>query len=144
MCWSIFRIRHNEQRYILRIIEEATIVSKYFNQKWEASLVKLLGVSGDTTVRSLWVVDNPASSYQFQESQLHFSSPTNSHIVDNTININWDWFCPEKGDLGKIRIDYHQHDDILYILNQERRHNPLTVYDVMKQHIENNDTSVTK
>ena len=118
----------------MRIDAEITTVSKYFNKKWEAGLVKFFGVSGDTTVRSLWVVDNPAGSYQFQENEVDASSPTNSH-VGNTITVNWVWFCPENGDLSKIRIDYHRHDDILYILNQEHRHNPLTVYHVMKPHL---------
>ena len=116
----------------MRIDAEVTTVGKYFNEKWQVGLIKQLGVSLDTNVRRIWVIDNPRNPYQFQENQLRSDSPTKSHIVDNTININWVWFCPQKGDLGKIRIDYHQNEDILYVLNQEHRHNPLTVYDVMK------------
>ena len=119
----------------MRVKTETTIVSKYFNTKWQASLIEHLDVSVDTIVRSLWVVDNPERSYQFRENLIFPPSQTDLSIVDKMININWIWFSPEKDSLSKIRIDYHHHKDILYIFNQEHRHQAMTVYDVMKPYI---------
>jgi hypothetical protein len=104
----------------MRVEAEATTVGQYFNTNWQAGLTLFFGISVNTTVRILWVVDNPASSYQFQE------------IAADAININWNWYSPDNSDLSKIRLDYHQHADILYIINQEQRQRSHTVYDVLK------------
>ena len=118
----------------MRIEAESTIVGEYFNIIWQAGLAQAFGISVNTTVRILWVVDNPVSSYQFQDIPCQLiEQPQIKHpIGDYPIIINWNWFSPDNSALSKIRMDYHANEDILYIVNQEHRRHSLTVYDVLK------------
>ena len=120
----------------MRVESESTTVGEYFNTIWQAGLTQYLGVSLSTTVRILWVVDNPASSYQLQDipCQLIKHPYVSNPGADYPIIIKWSWFSPSNDSLSKIRVDYHKGEDILYIINQEQRQQPLTVYDVLKPH----------
>ena len=118
----------------MRVESESTTVGEYFNTNWQAGLIQFFGISVNTTVRILWVVDNPASSYQLQNiaPQSAEQAPLLNPITEAPININWNWFSPDDSALSKVRLDYHKHADILYIINQEHRQYSRTVYDVLK------------
>lgn len=119
--------------------EFRTIGSK-FNEKWQAELIRVFGLSVNTKVRNLWVVDNPAASYQFQEQTDNPDMLSAETELTNPVHITWQWFSADDNRLSKIRLDYHADDDILYILNQEHRGNPQTVYDVIKSSPANENT----
>ena len=118
----------------MRVESELTTVGEYFNTTWQAGLAQFFGISVNTLVRVLWVVDNPVSSYQFQDIPCQLiEQPQEEHpIRDYPIIINWNWFSPDDSAWSKIRMDYHANEDILYIVNQEHRRHSLTVYDVLK------------
>lgn len=138
MLWGehthyLHHFRELEQN-TMRVESESKTVGEYFNTSWQAGLIRFFGISVNTTVRILWVVDNPASSYQLQDitPQSAEQALPPHPITKAPININWNWFSPDDSDLSKIRLDYHKHEDILYIINQEQRHHSRTVYDVLK------------
>ena len=120
----------------MRVESESTTVGQYFNTKWQTGLMQFFGVSLATTVRVLWVVDNPASSYQLQDipCQLIKHPYVWNPATDFPIIIKWTWFSPTEDALSKLRLDYQRDEDILYIINQEHRRQSLTVYDVLKSH----------
>ena len=117
------------------VASDLTTVDQYFNEKWQKALIQVFGMSLQTKIRSLRVIDNPKLSFQFRERRVISSKVTTSQTLLYElilVNINWQWFSPDASILSKIRLDYHADDDLLYILNQKHRGNPLTVYDVIK------------
>ena len=118
----------------MRVESETSTVGEYFNTKWQSGLIQFLGVSLVTTVQVLWVVDNPASSYQLQDipCQLIKYPDVSNPATDYPIIIKWQWFSPTEDAVSKLRLDYHNDEDILYIINQEHRRQSLMVSDVLK------------
>jgi hypothetical protein len=118
---------------------ESSIVGTYFNEKWQLRLMQETGVSLETTIFSIWVVDTPVSGYQFKASQImpaRFSDGVRKGVpyADYSVNINWHWFAIEDGSLSKIRLDYHLNEDTLYIVNQHHRRPALSIFDVINPH----------
>jgi hypothetical protein len=118
---------------------ESSIVGEYFNEKWQLRLMREIGVSLETTVFSIWVVDTPVSGYQFKASRImpdQFGNGFQKSVqyTDYAVTIDWHWFAIEDGSLSKIRLDYHLNEDILYIVNQHHRRPALSIFDVINPH----------